>query len=249
MKAPLLILVLVTAAACSDPAGVSAGDSGGDDVGGTDGSPDTSVDVVASDVAEEIDAGPDSADVAPDADDGCAQWVGNVFQYEASRPDATAESHGLDGASVCSRAGVLPWVEVTWAEASAACATLGATLCSGPAWDAACKGEGGSRYPYGADYDPDACNVLESPDGCLNACRVAATGQYDRCVSAAGALDMSGNVGEWVADERPFGQELQYEVRGGSYFSANDATIQCRDGHTWRTPDTRSPELGFRCCR
>ena len=153
------------------------------------------------------------------------------------------------GASVCSRPGVLPWVNVSWDEARAACAAVGASLCSGSAWNAACRGQDRASYPYGDEYDPDACNVLESPDGCLNQCRVVPTGSYESCVSAAGAYDMSGNVAEWVEDQRPFGGEVEYEVRGGSYYSADDATIQCRDGHIWRPPGDRSPELGFRCCR
>lgn len=242
----VLVFGIAALAGCSDPAGGGSAQDAGDVGAGAD---------AGADIRED---GPDAAldtpdaegDAEPDtAEHSCVVWVGDVFKYEASRPDATPTSHGLASDTVCSQAGRLPWVDVTWEEASAACASVGATLCDGVVWNAACRGEGDTRYPYGDDYEPEACNVLESPDGCLNACRVVPTGSYERCVSALGALDMSGNVGEWVADERPFGEDVQYEVRGGSYFSADDATIQCRDGHTWRPPDTRSPELGFRCCR
>lgn len=248
MKASLWHLFAILA--CCGCSETSGGDTPGPDASEdaiTDGpAPDAPPDLASPDVDSEV-----TQDVAPDSVDAgteCVVWAGNVFAHEASRSDATLSSHG-QAASVCSRAGVLPWVEVTWEEAGAACAAIGATLCEGAAWNAACRGEGGTRYPYGETYDPDVCNVLESPDGCLNECRVAATGQYAGCVSAAGAFDMSGNVAEWVADRRPFGEADEYEVRGGSYYSANDATIQCRDGHTWRPPQTRSPELGFRCCR
>jgi formylglycine-generating enzyme required for sulfatase activity len=247
-RALLGLVLLAQCWGCSDPetTGGDPADTGTVEDAGADGAEEVAD---AADGSDD-DMGRDAADVEPDAaPEGCIEWVGEVFKFEASRPDATVDSHGLDGSAACSRSGVLPWVDVTWEEASAACASVGASLCAGPVWDAACKGEGGTRYPYGDAYDSDACNVLESPDGCLNACRAVPTGTYLACVSAAGAHDMSGNVGEWVADPRPFGDDVEYEVRGGSYFSADDATIQCRDGHTWRPPETRSPELGFRCCR
>lgn len=171
-----------------------------------------------------------------------------MFAFEASRPDATAQAAGEDGASVCSREGVLPWTEVSWVEAAEACESIGARLCTGAEWDGGCRGEGRAIFPYGQDYDPEACNVLESPDGCFNACRLVTTGQYERCVSASGVHDMSGNAAEWVADRRPFGDEA-YDVRGGSYFSADDNTIRCRNANLSREPTFTNPDLGFRCCR
>lgn len=248
--------VLGLCCACSGGSGASGV---GMDVGGDAGG-DTSGDVVE-DVA---DAEPDVADTSDDVErvdvpPGCGPtWVrtdpatgtaSEMFAWEASRLDATATSAGTDNRSVCSQPGVLPWTEVSQPEAAAACASIGARLCMGAEWDNGCYGPNRSTYPYGNTYDPNVCNVLESPDGCLTGtCQLVPTGQYGGCRSASGVWDMSGNASEWVADQRSFGEEV-YEVRGGNYASADDATIRCRNAHFWREADYRDPMLGFRCCR
>ncbi len=209
------------------------------------------------DVVEDVvDVVEDEPDMMMEEEPACEQvWVpagaGSIFAYEASRPDANDVNPGQDGSAACSRPGVIPWTGVTWQEAVDACESIGAQLCGGVQWDEACKGPGRAIFPYGADYDPNVCNVLESPDGCLNPgsqCRVVATGVYEGCVSEAGAFDMSGNVAEWVADLRPFGEEA-YDVRGGSYLSADDNTIRCRNANVSKEPGFTNPDLGFRCCK
>ncbi len=200
-------------------------------------------------------AQPDMAEpeMVEEPEAGCeVLWVSgetvSIFAHEASRPDATVDTPGADSTAVCSRAGVLPWTDVSYDEATAACESIGARLCEGAEWNSACKGADLAIYPYGAMYEPETCNVLESPDGCLGECRLVATGVYERCVSAVGAFDMSGNAAEWVADQRPFGEEV-FDIRGGSYFSANDNTIRCRNGQVWGMRNEKRPDLGFRCCR
>ncbi len=70
-----------------------------------------------------------------------------VMKYEASRPDATAASSGAASASVCSRAGVQPWTNVTNAQAQAACGSVGARLCTEQEWHRACSVVSGTPYP------------------------------------------------------------------------------------------------------
>ncbi len=223
------------------------------------------VELEAPDLGEEVgevDA-PGGEDVAVDVvdepveevgEEGCAvAWVSmgdfEIFKYEASRSDATASDQGSAVGAACSVAGVVPWTQVTWLEARASCEAAGARLCLGVEWDGGCRGAGRAIFPYGQTYDPQACNTLESPDGCLMGnCQVVATGSYPACVSEGGAFDMSGNVAEWVEDQRPFGEEA-YDVRGGSYLSSDDNTIRCRNANLSRAPGFTNPDLGFRCCR
>lgn len=44
-----------------------------------------------------------------------------VYAYEASRPDATAAGQGTSTARACARPGVMPWTNVSYPEAAAAC--------------------------------------------------------------------------------------------------------------------------------
>src|SRR3569623_535086 len=59
--------------------------------------------------------------------------------YEMSKPDASSSDAGSVPAHACSRKGVQPWVNVTYPQAVAACASIGATLCSEEEWHRTCS--------------------------------------------------------------------------------------------------------------
>ncbi len=59
--------------------------------------------------------------------------------YEMSKPDASSTDPGSATAHACSRSGVQPWVNVTYPQAAAACASIGATLCSEEEWHRTCS--------------------------------------------------------------------------------------------------------------
>ncbi len=62
-----------------------------------------------------------------------------MFQYEASRPDSTDVANGfIEDAAVCSDADRQPWTNITQPQAEAACARIGARLCSETEWQASC---------------------------------------------------------------------------------------------------------------
>ncbi|HEY4176644.1 MAG TPA: MopE-related protein [Kofleriaceae bacterium] len=61
-----------------------------------------------------------------------------IMKYEASQP-------GTQSNYVCSRAGVLPWVNIRQPEAEAACATIGARLCTEAEWQNDCEPD--ATYP------------------------------------------------------------------------------------------------------
>lgn len=175
-----------------------------------------------------------------------------IMQYEASRPDATPLFDGAQEEIACSQPGVMPWVGVDWDQAVAACAAVEMRLCTISEWTQACRGEGDVDLPYGADPQPEACNGGDHPaTGCTSgSCEVAATGTHNRCLSAAGAADMSGNVWEWTADFIPQpGEDVRF-IRGGS-FRVTDDLLRC--GHespdASRPANTSADDIGFRCCR
>lgn len=61
-----------------------------------------------------------------------------IQKWEASRPDATSTSSGSVATHLCSKQGVLPWTNVTHPQAQAACAAIGARLCTEAEWERMC---------------------------------------------------------------------------------------------------------------
>jgi len=116
--------------------------------------------------------------------------------------------------------GVRPAVMVSWHEAQDACEAEGKRLCTGSEWTLACEGSERVPYPYGYTRDSTACNIdrphLEVDAEALQEPRAVAaevarldqrvpSGQMTRCKSPYGVQDMTGNVDEWVVNEKHFG--------------------------------------------
>lgn len=245
----------------TSPSDVTPGDTSPSDATPGDTSPSDIVDDDASDISVD-DAGEDttcvpSTEVCDGADndcdgavdedgvcDGCGAHAVEVVRdgaapycvdaYEASRPDATAVSAGVDGSRAVSQPGVLPWAGVTFEQASAACEASGRRLCSATEWVEACQGVGATLYPYGNGYDGLACNGVNTPP--LGS--ASATGGFAGCVSSDGSFDQSGNVSEWVSDQ---------SVRGGA-FEDPQLNLQCRSRRIPASSSGPSATIGFRCC-
>jgi len=174
-----------------------------------------------------------------------------IYTYEASRPDATAASDGSREARACSSSGRLPWGSVGYDDAAAACAAAGHRLCTGAEWLSACEGATGRDYPYGDTYLGGSCNGADRdaiPGGAIDS-RIEPCGTLASCVSADGALDMSGNLKEWTNDPRGTGSGggTIYTIRGGSIESPR-LGLTCDTTLSRATEDTILPTLGFRCC-
>jgi hypothetical protein len=180
-----------------------------------------------------------------------------IFAYEASRPGATRMVAGLDldpeddvvafiEARACSRAGVLPWANVTYEEAAAACEAAGARLCTGAEWTAVCDGGAGQAYPYGAMYSENACNGGGNdtdPDTAGVQDALLPTGSLAMCVRG-GVYDLSGNLKEWTQDGDP---NLR-PVRGGGFETNPPAGLTCGQVGDLKPGGFRAENLGFRCC-
>jgi hypothetical protein len=199
---------------------------------------------------------------------------GNVLMmsYEASRPDANGTSSGRLTHKPCSAAGRLPWADVTWSEANAACCALntngqcqaankGWRLCDAATWGTACKGPAGTcTWGYSANCSHamtdtttynNVCLGVEGsvtcPAGVTKCATTTGAGAYPNCRSAlagGSVYDLSGNLKEWTYTAQGSGI---YELRGGS-FNNLETGRTCDFDFSVGDTSFRFPTTGFRCC-
>ncbi|GAB4211020.1 MAG: hypothetical protein OHK0013_32290 [Sandaracinaceae bacterium] len=180
---------------------------------------------------------------------GVNRWI---FQYEASRPNATATAPGTGTpATACSRPGVIPWSTVTPALAAAACAGIGARLCTEAEWQRACETAStpACTYSYGTTCGTYSATTCNGRDYSAASDAVIATGAAAACyanwgTAATRIFDMSGNLQEWTA---PRAAGIN-PMRGGSY---NDIAggLTCQYSFEVGGNSVAIPNTGFRCCR
>ncbi len=180
-----------------------------------------------------------------------------IDRWEASRPDATTDSAGLDESEATSRPGVLPWktggTSTGYAAAENACDAAGKRLCTAAEWLSACVGPDKTTYCYGNTYDPVACNGIDAhcddPEpGCGAAdraqgivhFRLEPTGAFPLCTNDYGVYDINGNLWEFVQSPAS-----ALHVRGGAYNCGDSAYLhRC----AYVSPAGMRTEVGFRCC-
>lgn len=205
-----------------------------------------------------------------------ARYEVTVRMYEAceaaSPATCTAPSVDIDGGGWgLNRSGggraTHPQNGLERSQASAVCAWLGGRLPSEAEWEYAAKGPTAHRkYPWGDAPEPTCANDTAVLRGSSDGCGTGGTwgvGQKASGASAVGALDMAGNVWEWVEDcwhtsyagaptdgsawTAGCADPALGVIRGGSFSNtANSLRAAYRRDFT-RT--ARNPYVGVRCVR
>jgi len=88
-----------------------------------------------------------------------------------------------------------PVVYVSWQAAESYCEWSGGRLPTAAEWEKAARGTQGQKYPWG-----DAAPAVETVNTNNTVGDTTPVGQYPAGASPYGALDMGGNVREWVWD-------------------------------------------------
>lgn len=233
-----------------------------------------------------VDLGSGAADLATSGTEPCPEQMALIAgrdaafcidRYEAALVTASGSSTGKpwpfdrppDGVEVSAVVArdKKPQGYISQAQAQKACQRAGKRLCKESEWEQACRGPGGSSYPYGDAYKKGACNEGR-PRNPVNDCfgngpgvftyenmndpccvmwpdTVAPGGSFGGCQTPQGVFDLHGNLHEWVDALTPGGNGV---FRGGFFVDAKLNGAGCSYRTTAHRPSYHDYSTGFRCC-
>jgi formylglycine-generating enzyme required for sulfatase activity len=151
-----------------------------------------------------------------------------------------------------------PAAGIPWQAAADYCAWAGGRLPTEAEWAYAARGTEGALFPWGDAFDCAGGNFWDDGTGCDDGyAGPAPAGSFPQGSSWCGALDMAGNVWEWVADAYgPYLAEAQVNPTGPS--SGDERVLRggswgyvpafVRGAYRYPAPATADYlAVGFRC--
>ena len=144
---------------------------------------------------------------------------------------------------------------VDWLDAQAFCEARGGTLPSEMQWEYAARGVESWVYPWGNDYDAE--RVIGADDPTYGSRQTAPVGSRPDGASWVGAMDISGNLWEWIHtryDPYPYEEsdngynngDIRNRVLRGGSFSYPASYLRSANRDHWNPTDSGNL-TGFRC--
>ncbi len=170
--------------------------------------------------------------------------VPRITEEEMPGVEETMTGYWIDALPYPDEPGAIATSNVSRDEAAQLCSAKGKRLCTELEWEHACKGASNTTYEYGDTYAADKCGTGQTIDEAAK----RPSGDRIACKSGFGVREMHGGPWEWTASAWGRGRKDDIGVLRGGNAVAGELVGRCANA-IGRTPTTKSPVMGFRCCK